>query len=140
MAQFIQFMISNTTRSLLSLYLLFGDMKKLPSSFLFSSRTRVTVRYVKPAASRVFLHTCNFGGVNFCFLLCHSKQSCTLQIILFEVLLTRFPFGIVNSIYRCRSIITATVSLTFLPRHAGMHQLSTRSCERPQTRNNFTFQ
>ena len=54
-------MISNTTRSLLSLYLLFGDMKKLPSSFLFSSRTRVTVRYVKPAASRVFLHTYNFG-------------------------------------------------------------------------------
>ena len=46
----------------------------------------------------------------------------------------------VNSSYRCRLIIIATLSLTFLPRHMGIHEVSTASRERPQTCNNFSFQ
>ena len=75
-----------------SLHLLFGDVKELPSSILFSSRIRLTVRSEKPVASSVFLH--HLGGVEFYFLLCQSKWSCKLQVILLEVLLSRFPFGI----------------------------------------------
>ena len=51
-----------------------------------------------------------------------------------------FSFRHVKSNYRCRSKNTATLSLSFLPRHAGIHEVGTSSSKRSQTRNNFTFQ
>ena len=92
-------------------------IKELPSSILFSSRIWLTVHSEKAAASSVFLH--RLGEMDFYFLLSQSKiTNNTLGGVL-----DLFSLWRVNFNYRCRSINTATLSLSFLPRHAGIHEI-----------------
>ena len=67
--------------------------KRTSSSILFTSRTLLTAHSEKPAASAVSFITL-MEPVDFCYLLCQSKFSCALQIILLKVLLTRFPLAL----------------------------------------------
>ena len=58
---------------------------------LFSATTRFTMHSENPVASAVFLH-----NLNLYFMLCFSKLLYTLQIMVFKLLHTLFPLGIVN--------------------------------------------
>ena len=106
-----------STCSLVSLHLLFGDVKELPSSILFSSRTWLTVYSENTASSSVFLH--RLGEVDFYFLLSQSKITNNNL----GGVLDLFSLWRVNFNYRCRSKNTATLSPSFLPRHAGIHEV-----------------
>ena len=93
--------------------------KGTSSSILFSSMTWQTLCSEKPVAVSSLLTYLRWN--EFCFLHCQLKYSCKLQRIILEVFLTCFLYSIVNFNYRCRTINTATLSQTVLPRYAGIH-------------------
>ena len=66
-----------------------------------------------------------------------------INIYMFSAFLICLLFGDVKELPSSvlfSSMTGLTVYLTFLPRHAGIHEVSTASREKPQTRNNFTIQ